>query len=69
MKVIKTQYMDKAQRGYSEYFIKDIEALKTQSPVPGDRAFLADGSLYFCWDVGYWVKIGDPSVVVQYEEK
>lgn len=70
--VVKTQYMDKAQRGYSEYFFYNSDAMATQSPVPGDRAFLADGSLYFCWDVGYWVKIGDPSVVVPFvphEEK
>ena len=61
MEIIKTQYMDKAQRGYGEYFAKDITALKTQSPVPGDRAFLADGTMYFCWDTNFWTEIGNPS--------
>lgn len=57
-KVVKTQYMDKATKGYSEYFCYDTEALNTISPVPGDRAFLKDGSMYFCWEVGIWELIG-----------
>ena len=64
MEIIKTQYMDKAQRGYGEYFAKNTEALATQSPVPGDRAFLADGSMFFCWDTCSWVKFGDPSTII-----
>jgi hypothetical protein len=57
-KVVKTQYMDKAQRGYSEYFFYDEEARNSVSPVPGDRGFMKDGSLYFCWETGQWDKIG-----------
>lgn len=69
MEFIKTQYMDKAQRGYSEYFAKSEDVLKENlSPVPGDRVFLADGSMYFCWDVGVWTKIGDPSKIITVKE-
>lgn len=57
-KVVKTQYMDKAQRGYSEYFFYDDEARETISPIPGDRCFMRDGSLWFCWETGVWEKIG-----------
>jgi hypothetical protein len=59
--VVKTEYMDKPQRGYSEYFAKSYDALLSDDaprPVPGDRAFLADGSMYFCWNAGDWEKIG-----------
>lgn len=65
MEFVKTQYMDKAQRGYSEYFVKEKKVLEENlSPVPGDRAFLADGSLYFCFDTGVWTKIGSPSETI-----
>ena len=57
-KVVKTQYMDKAQRGYSEYFFYDDNARENTVPVPGDRGFMRDGSLYFCWEAGSWEKIG-----------
>lgn len=52
--VIKTQYMDKAVRGYSEYIARDLDALQTISPKEGDRAILLDGSLYICVDNGTW---------------
>jgi hypothetical protein len=58
--IIKTKYMDSPQRGYSEYFFRTEDARKATSPVPGDRCFMKDGSLWFCWDVGFWTKIGDP---------
>lgn len=65
MEIIKTQYMDKAQRGYSEYFVKSEKELEENlSGVPGDRVFLADGSMYFCWDTGVWTKIGEPSKTI-----
>jgi hypothetical protein len=56
--VVKTQYMDKAQRGYSEYFFYNSDAMATQSPVPGDRALMKNGDIYFCWTPGTWDKIG-----------
>lgn len=56
--IIKTQYMDKAQRGYSEYVAKSYEALEKISPKEGDRAILLDGSLYFCLEIGKWERIG-----------
>lgn len=52
--VIKTKYMDKATRGYSEYIARDLNALQTISPKEGDRAILLDGSLYICVDNGIW---------------
>lgn len=52
--VIKTKYMDKATRGYSEYIARDLDALQTISPKEGDRAILLDGSLYICVDNGIW---------------
>ena len=52
--VIKTRYMDKATRGYSEYVARDLNALQTISPKEGDRAILLDGSLYICLDNGQW---------------
>ena len=52
--VIKTKYMDKATRGYSEYVARDLNALQTISPKEGDRAILLDGSLYICVDNGQW---------------
>ena len=57
-KVVKTQYMDRATKGYSEYFFYDDEAREAISPVPGDRGFMRDGSMYFCWEKGVWEKIG-----------
>ena len=56
--VIKTQYMDKATRGYSEYVARNIDALNAIVPVSGDRAILLDGSLYFCLESGKWELIG-----------
>lgn len=56
--VIKTQYMDKAVRGYSEYVAKTKEALDKIVPKEGDRAILLDGSLYICLDNGKWDLIG-----------
>lgn len=56
--VIKTQYMDKPQRGYSEYIARNEEALNVIAPKEGDRAILLDGSLYVCLDNGTWEKIG-----------
>ncbi len=56
--VIKTQYMDKAQRGYSEYIARNYEALETIAPKEGDRAILLDGSLYVCLNTGNWEQIG-----------
>lgn len=56
--VVKTQYMDKATRGYSEYFFRTEEARENISPVPGDRCFMKDGSLWFCWNAGEWEQIG-----------
>jgi hypothetical protein len=58
--VIKTQYMDKPQRGYSEYIARNEEALNAIVPKPkeGDRAILLDGSLYICLDNGKWEQIG-----------
>ena len=56
--VVKTQYMDKAQRGYSEYFFRNEEAKNSISPVPGDRCVMKDGSIWFCWETGLWEKIG-----------
>ena len=56
--VIKTQYIDRATRGYSEYVAKDFNALKTIIPKEGDRAILLDGSLYICLDNGKWDLIG-----------
>lgn len=56
--VIKTQYMDKATRGYSEYIARDFNALNTYSPVPGDRAILLNGDLYVCLKTGEWEPIG-----------
>ena len=65
MDYVKTQYMDKAQRGYSEYFVKEKRVLEEiLSPVPGDRAFFVDGTLYFCFDIGVWTKIGSPSETI-----
>lgn len=65
MEYVKTQYMDKAQRGYSEYFVKEKSVLERNlSPVPGDRAFFVDGTLYFCFDTGVWTKIGSPSETI-----
>ena len=58
LKVVKTQYMEKAQRGYSEYFFYDDAAKESVSPVPGDRGIMKDGSIYFCWETGKWEKIG-----------
>ena len=55
---IKTQYMDKATRGYSEYVARDFNALATITPKEGDRAILLDGSLYICLDNGKWDLIG-----------
>lgn len=57
--VIKTRYMDKATRGYSEYVARDLSALQTISPKEGDRGILSDGSLYICLDNGKWDIIGD----------
>jgi hypothetical protein len=56
--VVKTEYMGKPQRGFSEYFFRTDEARENQSPVPGDRCFMKDGSMWFCWDVGVWEQIG-----------
>ena len=56
--VIKTQYMDRATRGYNEYVVRNVEALNTFIPVSGDRAILLDGSLYFCLEPGKWELIG-----------
>ena len=56
--VIKTQYMDKPQRGYSEYIARNEEALNAIVPKEGDRAILLDGSLYVCLDNGKWDLIG-----------
>ena len=56
--VIKTQYMDKAQRGYSEYIARDFNALNTIAPKEGDRAMLLNGDLYVCLDAGKWDKLG-----------
>ena len=56
--VIKTQYMDKAQRGYSEYVARDFNSLKKIVPKEGDRAILLDGSLYICLNSGVWEQIG-----------
>ena len=56
--VIKTQYMDKATRGYSEYIARDFKALQTYIPKEGDRALLLDGSLYVCLTSGTWELIG-----------
>ena len=58
IEIIKTKYMGKPQRGFSEYFFRTDEAREKTSPVPGDRCFMKDGSLWFCWDVGIWTKIG-----------
>ena len=55
---IKTQYMDKPQRGYSEYIARNEEALDAITPKEGDRAILLDGSLYVCLDNGKWEQIG-----------
>lgn len=52
--IIKTKYMDKATRGYSEYVARDLSALQTISPKEGDRAILLDGNLYICLDNGQW---------------
>jgi hypothetical protein len=57
-KVVKTQYMDKPVRGYSEYFFFDDEARNSVSPVVGDRCLMRNGDLYFCWGEGTWEKIG-----------
>lgn len=57
-KIIKTQYMDAAVRGYSEYFFYDDAARNEISPVPGDRALMKNGDIYFCWTPGTWDKIG-----------
>lgn len=56
--VIKTQYMDRATRGYNEYVARDKTALDTIVPKEGDRAILLDGSLYICLDNGKWDLIG-----------
>ena len=60
IEIIKTKYMNSPQRGYSEYFFRTDDARENTSPVPGDRCFMKDGSLWFCWDVGFWTKIGAP---------
>lgn len=60
IEIIKTKYMNSPQRGYSEYFFRTDKAREKTSPVPGDRCFMKDGSLWFCWDVGFWTKIGAP---------
>jgi hypothetical protein len=57
-KVIKTQYMDKPVRGYSEYFFYDDEARNSISPVVGDRCLMRNGDVYVCWEVGVWSMIG-----------
>jgi hypothetical protein len=57
-KVVKTQYMDKPVRGYSEYFFYDDGARQATSPVIGDRCLMKNGDLYFCWQTGVWSKIG-----------
>ena len=57
-KVIKTEYMNDAVIGYSEYFFFDDEARNTIEPVPGDRGVMKNGDLYFCWEKGIWEKIG-----------
>lgn len=61
IEIVKTKYMGKPQRGFSEYFFRTDEAREKTSPVPGDRCFMKDGSLWFCWDVGIWTKIGKAS--------
>lgn len=57
-KVVKTEYMNKATKGFSEYIFYDDEARNSVSPVPGDRALMRNGDLYFCWEVGTWELIG-----------
>lgn len=57
--VVKTQYMDQATKGYSEYFFYDDEARNTISPMIGDRAIMKNGDVYFCWELGIWEKIGE----------
>lgn len=56
---VKTQYMDRPTKGYSEYFFKDDTAREAILPIPGDRAIMKNGDLYFCWDKDVWEKIGE----------
>ena len=56
--VIKTQYMDKPQRGYSEYIARNYKALEKIPPKEGDRAMLLNGELYVCLDAGKWERLG-----------
>jgi len=57
---IKTDYMNAPSLGYSEYFIKNETDLNALSPLPGDRAIVADnGAIYICIDKGTWNKFGN----------
>lgn len=58
--VIKTNYMNKANVGYSEYVAKDSVALSAIPPKPGDRALcIEDGKVYFCINNSEWCAFGE----------
>lgn len=57
--IVKTSYMERPVKGYSEYFFKTDEARDSVIPRPGDRALMKNGDVYFCWEKGVWEKIGE----------
>lgn len=57
--LVKTNYMNQATVGYSEYLVTNIAALSAQSPKPGDRAIvIEEGKIYFCIHQGEWLPFG-----------
>ena len=55
--VIKTEYMNRATIGFSEYMAKSENDLP-ENPKPGDRCLVAGGKVYICIENGEWEEFG-----------
>ena len=60
--IIKTEYMGKANIGFSEYIVKKVANLNSIPAKPGDRAIIQEeGSIYICIEGGQWEKLNLPT--------
>jgi len=57
--IVKTEYMNRATIGFSEYFASTEDDL-LENPKPGDRCLVASGKVFVCIENGEWeeLKIG-----------
>lgn len=58
--VIKTEYMNHATIGFSEYFAKTENDLP-ENPKPGDRCIVVSGKIFICIENGNWEELGAES--------